>query len=235
MSNTVQDSDRERHGARHRSGNLTRRELSRRIGLAAGATLLASSFARAASSPTPAQVEGPFHPIAEQADTDTDLSLIEGHTEPAQGEVILVHGRVTDVDGRPLEGALVDVWQANHFGRYSHPKDPNTAPLDPNFQGWALINTDADGRYGFKTIKPGAYPLSFLGGDGWRCRHIHFQVSRPGSRKLTTQMYFQGDPLIEQDMEIAKAPESLRHTLIAESTKDTSSGLPLYRFDIVLA
>ncbi len=241
MSNTDNRSDNESDGERGRdighaqTGSLTRRELSRRIGLAAGATLLASSFAIAAVSPTPAQVEGPFHTIDNQADTDTDLSLIEGHTEPAQGEVILVRGRVTDIDGRPLEGALVDVWQANHFGRYSHPKDPNTAPLDPNFQGWALMNTDADGRYGFKTIKPGAYPLSFLGGDGWRCRHIHFQVSRPGSRQLTTQMYFHGDPLIEQDMEIAKAPEALRHKLIAESTEDASSGLPLYRFDIILA
>jgi len=214
---------------------LSRRNLTRQIGLAAGATLLGSSFVRAAVSPTPEQVEGPFHPIAEQADTDTDLCMIDGHTEPAQGEVIYVRGRVTDAQGQPLEGALVDVWQANHFGRYSHPEDPNTAPLDPNFQGWALIRTDAQGMYGFKTIKPGAYPLSFLGEDGWRCRHIHFQVSRPGSKKLTTQMYFHGDPLIEQDLEIAKAPKALRHTLIARSTADATTGLPLYRFDLVLS
>ena len=163
---------REEEGNRNKAENrrgLTRRDLSRQIGLAAGATLIASSFARAATAPTPEQVEGPFHPIAEQADTDTDLCMIEGRTEPAQGEVILVRGRVTDVNGQPLEGALVDVWQANHFGRYSHPEDPNTAPLDPNFQGWGLIRTDSEGRYGFKTIKPGAYPLSFLGEDGWRC------------------------------------------------------------------
>lgn len=215
-------------------GGLTRRALSKHLGLAAGATMIASGFARAATAPTPEQVEGPFHPIEQQADTDTDLSLIEGHSEPAEGEMIFVRGRVTDVNGQPLEGALVDVWQANHHGRYSHPEDPNTAPLDPNFQGWALIRTDATGQYGFKTIKPGAYPLSFLGEDGWRCRHIHFQVSRPGSEKLTTQMYFHGDPLIEQDLEIAKAPEALRHTLIAESTKDAATGLPSYRFDIVL-
>ena len=214
---------------------LTRRALSRQIGLAAGVTLVGSNLAGAAMAPTPKQVEGPFHPINAQSDTDTDLCVIEGHTEPAKGEVILVRGQVTDVNGQPLEGALVDVWQANHFGRYSHAKDPNTAPLDPNFQGWGLMKTDAQGRYGFKTIKPGAYPLSFLGGEGWRCRHIHFQVSRPGSEQLTTQMYFHGDPLIKQDAEIAKAPEPLRHRLIAKSTADAATGLPLYRFDIVVS
>ena len=223
------------HSGSNSGKGLTRRHLSRQLGLAAGAALLGSSIVRAATAPTPEQVEGPFHPIKAQADTDMDLCLIEGHTEPAQGEVILVRGRVRDVNGQPLAGALVDVWQANHFGRYSHPKDPNTAPLDPNFQGWGLITTDAEGRYGFKTIKPGAYPLSFLGGGGWRCRHIHFQVTGPGSEKLTTQMYFHGDPLIEQDLEIAKAPESLRHLLIAKSTTEEATGLPLYQFDIVLS
>lgn len=134
---------------------LTRRALSRQIGLAAGVTLVGSNLAGAAMAPTPKQVEGPFHSINAQSDTDTDLCVIEGHTEPAKGEVILVRGQVTDVNGQPLEGALVDVWQANHFGRYSHAEDPNTAPLEPNFQGWGLMKTNAEGRYGFKTIKPG--------------------------------------------------------------------------------
>lgn len=185
--------------------------------------------------PTPEQVEGPFHPIEEQADTDLDLTLIEGNSKTAEGEIILVRGQVFDAEGQPLTDALVDVWQANHVGRYSHPEDPNTAPLDPNFQGWGLMTTDSEGRFSIRTIKPGAYPLSFLGEEGWRCRHIHFQVSRPGFDKLTTQMYFHGDPLIEQDLEIAKAPEELRHLLIAKSISDETTGLPLYRFDVVLA
>jgi protocatechuate 3,4-dioxygenase beta subunit len=148
--------------------------------------------------------------------------------------VILVRGRVVDTGGKPLSGALVDVWQANHHGRYDHPEDPNTAPLDPHFQGWGLIRTDAEGHYQFKTIKPGAYPLSFLGDDGWRCRHIHFKVAQDGHSELTTQMYFEGDPLIEQDRQIAKVQEELRHLLIAKPVADEASGLPLYRFDIVL-
>lgn len=213
---------------------VTRRDVSKQIGIAAGISLLSPGIAKALVS-TPEQVEGPFHPIDEQADTDLDLTLIEGHSASAEGETILVRGQVFDAEGLPLKDALVDVWQANYLGRYSHPEDPNTAPLDPNFQGWGLMTTDSEGRFRFKTIKPGAYPLSFLGEQGWRCRHIHFQVSRPGFGKLTTQMYFHGDPLIEQDLEIAKAPEELRHLLIAKSVSDETTGLPLYRFDVVLA
>ena len=212
----------------------SRRDISTKIGMAAGLALIPGGFAGAAT-PTPAQVKGPFHPVDEQSDTDMDLVMIEGHTEPAEGEVILVRGQVFDSDGVPLQDALVDVWQANVHGRYAHPRDTNTAPLDPNFQGWGLVNTDADGRYGIKTIKPGPYPLSFLGGKGWRCRHIHFKVSHPTSDPLVTQLYFKGDPLLETDREIAKVPEELRHLLIAESQTDEESGLPLFRFNLVLA
>jgi len=213
---------------------MSRREASKSIGMTAGLSLFGASIA-AAAIPTPRQVEGPFHPIDEQADTDLDLTLIDGHAGRATGETILVRGRITGTDGQPLSDALVDIWQANHYGRYSHGKDRNTAPLDPDFQGWGLQRTNDAGQYGFRTIKPGPYPLSFLGEEGTRCRHIHFKVSRPGSRALTTQMYFRGDPLIEQDLEIAKAPKELQHLLIAEAATDAASGLPLYTFDIVLA
>ena len=184
---------------------------------------------------TPSQTEGPFYPVDPDAEHDVDLTLLEGHTESAVGEQILVRGVVRGADGDVLPGAVVDIWQANHHGRYSHPRDPNEAPLAPNFQGWGIMKTSKEGAYGFKTIKPGAYPLSFLGGSGWRCRHIHYKVSCPGYRALTTQMYFEGDPLIAQDFEIAKAPEESRHLLIAAATTDEDSGLPLYKFDITLA
>jgi protocatechuate 3,4-dioxygenase beta subunit len=212
----------------------SRREVTKKIGMAAGLALIPGSFASAAT-PTPEQVKGPFHPVVEQSDTDMNLVMIEGRSEAAKGEVILVRGQVVDSDGEPLADALVDVWQANDDGRYSHPKDTNTAPLDPNFQGWGLVKTDADGRYGIKTIKPGPYPLSFLGDEGWRCRHIHFEVSHSDHDTLVTQMYFDGDPLIEADQEIAKVPDELRHLLIAKSQPDEATGLPLYRFDLVLA
>ena len=213
---------------------LTRRTLSGRLALCLAAGYVAPIRAMAGLI-TPSQVEGPFYPIDVDAERDVDLTRLEGHVEPATGEQILVRGVVAAVDGTALPGAVVDIWQANHHGRYSHSKDPNTAPLDPNFQGWGVMKTSDAGNYGFKTIKPGAYPLSFLGGSGWRCRHIHMKVSCPGYKPLITQMYFEGDPLIEQDLEIAKAPEEARHLLIAPVTRDDDSGLPLYRFDITLA
>jgi len=214
--------------------SLTRREATKKLAIAAGLALTAASPARAAV-PTPEQVEGPFYPVVPQADKDLDLTRIEGHTKVATGEVILVQGQVLGPDGQPLQDALVDVWQANHHGRYDHPEDPNTAPLDPDFQGWGIVRTDRDGRYRFKTIKPGAYALPAAAEDGMRSRHIHFKLSREGFKPLTTQMYFRGDPLIEQDRLLAQAPGELRHLLIADSTTDSASGLPLYQFDVVLA
>jgi protocatechuate 3,4-dioxygenase, beta subunit len=212
---------------------ITRRVITGQLGALAGITLVNPAMAGSMLI-TPPQVKGPFYPIEDQADKDLDLTLIKGHTEAATGEQLLVRGRVYSADGKPLANALVDIWQANHHGRYSHAKDPNTAPLDEHFQGWGIVRTDADGYYSFKTVKPGPYSLSFLGGDGWRCRHIHFKVTHDSQPELITQMYFDGDPLIAQDLEIAKAPESKRHLLIAKSVHDDASGLPLYTFDVVL-
>jgi protocatechuate 3,4-dioxygenase beta subunit len=214
--------------------SVSRRDVAKLLGAAAGLSVLETANA-AQSTPTPEQVEGPFHPVTPHTDTDHDMTMIEGQTGTAVGDVILVRGRVLNTEGRVLPGAKLDLWQANHFGRYTHPDDENTAPLDPNFEGWSLLTASDNGSYGLKTILPGAYPLFFFGMDGWRCRHIHFKVSHPGYQELTTQMYFAGDPWIEHDEEIAKAPESEQHLLIANSIIDEESGLPLYRFDVTLA
>jgi protocatechuate 3,4-dioxygenase beta subunit len=213
---------------------LSRRDVVKRIGLISSISMMPVGSALAKVI-TPYQVEGPFHPVDDQADTDLDLTIINGNSESAEGKQILVQGRATDADGQPLVDALVDIWQANTHGRYSHPKDKNTAPLDSNFQGWGLIRTDDQGRYRFKTIEPGPYPLSFLGEDGWRCKHIHFKVSIPGAVELVTQMYFAGDPLIAQDLEVAKVPEEHRSLLISKPTIDEQTGLPIYQFDMILA
>lgn len=113
-------------------------KMSRRSVLTASAGLAATAISGAAMGKsmtvTPANPEGPFYPIHKQVDTDTDLTLIEGHTERAQGEVIKVTGQVLDDKGQPVEGALVDIWQANTYGRYHHEDDPATTPTDPNFR-----------------------------------------------------------------------------------------------------
>lgn len=209
---------------------LTRREATRALGAAGGSLVLAPAMATVGTR-TPGQTEGPFYPVEPQDDRDEDLTLIEGRSEPALGDTILVRGRVLNTAGEVLPGATVDVWQANHHGRYSHPKDPNPNPLDPNFQGWGVMQTGARGGYGFKTIMPGPYAIS---DNTTRSRHIHFKVSHPGHESLTTQMYFEGDPLIEGDVVMNATPEKLRSLLIAKASPDPETGLPIYRFDIVL-
>lgn len=214
---------------------LSRRAFGRKLGFTAAGLAILGSNSVFAGGVTPPQVEGPFYPDTDVGDNDLDLTLIQGHTESATGEPIFVHGNVTDPSGQPLSNATVDIWQANAAGRYRHKEDPNPAELDPNFQGWGIVQTDAEGFYRFKTIKPGAYSLEFLGEEGWRARHIHYKVSHAEHEQLTTQLYFPGDPLLEQDLEIVKAPEEDRWRLMSVEEQPHATGVPIYRFDIVLA
>ena len=120
---------------------------------------------------TPDTVMGPFYPLlTKPADPGTDLTMVKGGTARAQGQLLYLMGHVLDVKGKPIKGVKVEIWQTNAAGRYNHPSDGNPAPLDPNFQGYGVAVTDADGRYRFKTIKPGPYPVT----QGWdRPPHIH--------------------------------------------------------------
>lgn len=212
--------------------NLSRRQLLGATAMTgAGLTLTAACGSTAAATPagvTPPQVEGPFYPLTAQSDKDADLTQFGDRTDPALGEVIHVEGRVLDEAGAPIAEAVVDVWQANAAGRYAHEADTSTAPIDPNFQGWAIMKTDAEGRYKFKTIRPGPYPVE----EGWtRPPHIHFKVSRRGYHEITTQMYFEGEPLNDIDQLLNGAPKELRSTLIA-SRVDAENP---FVFDVVLA
>jgi len=214
---------------------ISRRSISKQLGtLVTGATILGPGIARAVIA-TPTQVEGPFYPPEPHDESDVDLTRLDGHEDAAAGDIIFVRGRVTDAENRALADVRVDIWQANHFGRYAHPDDPNTAPLDPNFQGIGITRTDANGMYGFKTIKPAAYPLSALGDTGWRAQHIHFKLSDDNGRSLITQMYFEGDPLLEDDLEFLDAPEDERQVLVTVPLADSDTGIPVHRFDIALA
>jgi len=152
--------------------------------------VLAQAFRR-----TPDQILGPFYPVRKPLDQDADLTTIAGKPGRAEGQVIHVMGRVLTVAGQPVHGARVEIWQANTHGRYTHPSDTNPAPLDPHFEGFAVLTTDAEGHYRMKTIKPGAYPA---GPDRMRPPHIHFEVTGQSNR-LVTQMYFAGEPLNDTD------------------------------------
>jgi len=211
----------------------TRRQVTKSAGMLTAMGLISAQAATGLV--TPEQVEGPYYPVNVAPDDDLDLTRIAGRGESAQGEAILVRGRILDLQGNPIKQAIVDVWQANTHGRYVHAEDPNPAPLDPNFVGFGVMKTNEAGAYAFKTIKSGAYPLKYVGEEGWRCRHIHFKVSNQGFKPLTTQMYFEGDPLIATDEEVAKAAKEARHLLIVKQQQDNGSGLPLFNFDITLA
>jgi protocatechuate 3,4-dioxygenase beta subunit len=214
---------------------LSRRRLLE-ISIAAGAALflppVVSVFAEpTVRVPTSKQGRGPFYPIDKPSDRDADLTVIQGKTGKAQGQVIYVMGQVMDVKGQPLPGAQVEIWQANVFGRYTHPNDRNPAPLDPNFEGYGLVVTDREGRYKFKTIKPASYPS---GGGGARPPHIHFLITT-GAHRFATQMYFAGEPLNEKDWLLGNIAN--KETLIAKPTAPTGDIEPdalIVVWDIVL-
>ena len=178
--------------------------------------------------PTPAEIEGPFYPLTPQKDKDFDLTRIENKNGVAQGRKIFIEGQILGTDGQPIENVTVDLWQANAAGRYRHPYDSNPAPLDPNFQGWAIVQSRKQGQFRFTTILPGAYPAS----RSWmRPPHIHFKISKLGYEELVTQMYFEGQKLNKLDRLLMRKSEVEQQSMIAKRIKDEPE---TYRYTIVL-
>lgn len=211
--------------------SIRRRRLLALGGTLAGVGLIQPSILSAADiTRTTDQVVGPFYPVVEPLDKDANLTAIEGKSGQAEGELIHLMGRVLDIEGKPVVNATVKIWQANAKGRYAHYADTNEAPLDPNFEGFGVQSTDAQGRYSFQTIKPGAYAV----GPITRTPHIHFEVIGPRDR-LITQMYFAGEPLNENDvlLNTSPNPESMIATM-REPTPDLASDSRIAQWDIVL-
>lgn len=189
---------------------LQRRRLLQMSLISSGALLLLRNPVLAAQllHATPEQILGPFYPVAIAKDSDFDLSLIHGHQRKASGQLVDLAGMVVTADNRPIKNAHIEIWQANKYGRYAHPRDPSTAPLDQDFQGYGQADTDKQGGYRFVTIKPGSYPAA---PDWIRPPHIHFKVSAPGFKSLVTQMYFKGESLNDHDLLLNRVarPEQL--------------------------
>ncbi len=200
-----------------------------------------SSIKRAPTQPlillphTMSERTGPVFGQGAMAPTDNDLTA--QHAGAPLGERIVVSGRVLDEAGRPVRGALIEVWQANAAGRYLHKNDQHDAPLDANFSGCGRAFTDSDGRYKFLSIKPGAYPWKNHH-NAWRPAHIHFSIFGDGLlSRLVTQMYFPGDPLLPFDpIYNCIADEQSKQRLISTfDWEHTSPEFALgFRFDVVL-
>jgi len=206
-------------------GKMNRRNFIK-SGVGGALSLFASSVY--AGSPTPEEIEGPFYPALAQKDKDFDLTRIEGKKGVAKGRIIIIHGKVLDTYGVPVEDAIVDLWQANAVGRYRHPRDSNKAPLDPNFQGWAIVPSGKDGKFRFKTVYPGSYPASYR----WkRPPHIHYKVIKEGYIELITQMYFPGHELNGPDLLLKRKSKDERKLMIASRIRGNPE---TYEYNIVL-
>jgi protocatechuate 3,4-dioxygenase beta subunit len=198
------------------------KELNRRKFLKLGAGVSVGAFAMGSFLPkaiaatcglTPPQTPGPFYPGEANFTPENDLTRVPGKSGRAWGQKIYLLGKVVDQDCRPIEGVNVEIWQASANGRYNNSRDPNPAPLDPNFRYWGETFTGAKGEYSFKTIIPGAYPAS----EGWsRPPHIHVRVAKLGYHELVTQMYFYGDPLNEKDLILQALPAAEREKVVVK-------------------
>ena len=168
--------------------SFTRRRLLPRV--AALVAVAAFPIARLAGAqsrtlePTPPDAEGPFYPTRIPAEADANLVQVAGRAARASGTPLSLTGRVLRVDGQPLAKARVELWQCDVNGHYHHVGRSGDGS-DENFQGYGVVETDAQGRFSFLTIRPVPY--------GGRPPHLHFKLTHAGARPLTTQLYPKGE------------------------------------------
>ena len=208
------------------TSHLTRRAV---ISSASAALIGTTSFARVATLiATPPQTLGPFYPPELPLDHDNDLVQVVGVQAHALGQITHVFGRVLDLNGRPIDGAKVEIWQCDANGRYLHPRSGGTQPRDGGFQGYGQTASAADGAYRFRTIKPVPYP--------GRTPHIHFAIGGTGFAPLVTQMYVAGEPLNERDGVLNSIEPTARASVIValQPGDEFEAGALQGRFDIVI-
>lgn len=174
--------------------------------------------------PTPPQTVGPFfHPSLLG---EPWASMVNSSTS---GERIMVEGRVLDGEGEAVSDAMIEIWQADPAGRYRHPADAGIAARE-RFVGFGRAGTDADGRFAFETVKPGAVAGP---GESRQAPHLNVLVFARGLLdRLATRVYFDDDVSRETDPFLLGLPEDRRATVVAHLQPGTSP--PVYRHDIVL-
>ena len=152
------------------------------------------------TQPTQANNLGPFYRAGAPRCADS-ASIVRS---PTPGAALLFHGRVTDMDGKPIAGADVHVWQSSPAGLYEN-QDPAQAEM--NLRG--IFTTLADGCFSFRSVKPAGYPVPIDGPTGallaaqqrhnMRPAHLHFLIHRPGYKTIASQVYDPKDPHLDTD------------------------------------
>jgi catechol 1,2-dioxygenase len=185
---------------------------------------------------TESNVEGPFY-LPDMPMLEPPYVLPRREDEP--GEVLVFSGSVMSTDGTPLAGALVDVWQDNGAGEYSHfhPGVPEN-----NLRG--RLVTDADGRFELETILPVPYEvptdgavgvlLAALGQSAFRPAHVHFKVSHETAQPLTTQIYFAGDPWLEDDVVVGAVKPELVTSVVWSADESEGDSRATCSYDFML-
>jgi protocatechuate 3,4-dioxygenase, alpha subunit len=159
---------------------------------------------------TPSQTVGPFFSIGFSWLERTDLKAGAPTATP-----VTISGRVIDGDDRPVPDAVLEIWQADDNGQYSHPENSGDFLDKDRFFGFGRVPVDHEGRFQFKTIKPGANRAP----DGTvQAPHLVVSIFMRGLlRRLVTRIYFPQEPPNASDPVLQQAPASRRHTLIAKS------------------
>ncbi|MBY0505850.1 MAG: hypothetical protein K2X03_18180 [Bryobacteraceae bacterium] len=207
--------------------STSRRNLLRSAALTPALWFTKGAFAQQLVS-TPALTIGPYYPDRLPLDLDNDLLLINDSITPSVGEILWVQGRVLDSTGAPVRGAVVEIWQADNNGAYIHTASPVTN-REPNFQGYGKFETASDGRYLFRTVKPGIYP--------GRTRHIHYQIKAPGRGNLVTQCHFEGEALNANDMVLNGITNAAQRASVVrpiEAVSGSAIGEKRVTFDVVM-
>lgn len=175
---------------------------------------------------TPSQTVGPFYAIGL---TRKPMNILV--TDATQGERVRIEGQVFDGDRQLVPDAMVEIWQANSYGRYNHPDDKQEKPLDASFLGWGRSGTDKTGTFSFETVKPGPVPGK---GDSVQAPHVNVCVFARGMLvHAYTRIYFADEPANQMDPVLSSIKNKTRRgTLVA--AREEKGGKPVYRFDIHL-
>ena len=186
---------------------------------------------------TPEATIGPFYPGAFLTQFPQELWTIAPLlAHRPQGQPIVFVARFLDSLGLPVPSLVVELWQANAFGRYRHPDDRSEAPLDPQFDGFARLRTSDDGMIRFQTIKPGSHPVA--GGSApvvlTRAPHLRLTIFASGIDRLLTQVFFDDEALNESDPVLQSIPDPrVRERLIARR-RAANEAATEYELDIIL-